>query len=296
MDWSEHLGTTIPSVDLRMVGDADGWVAPFCIIEAPFGYGEETWTDQIPDTVLAVPISGAPVTSEIRGFAGLQADSRRRTIALQSRGGSSRFHASARSQCGHFYVSDQLVERVAEGLDAHSFHPESLRHDLIMFRDDTLWGLLMAYAERSICHLEPASRIEMEARAVLVVERLIGAHHLGRVAKPLKGGLAPWQVRRTQEAMMARLDSEVGLDDLAAIAGCSPTHFSRAFKQSVGVPPFEWLHQRRMDKAKELLIETALPLAQIALAVGFSAQPQFTTAFGKVTGRTPGQWRRERTN
>lgn len=74
----------------------------------------------------------------------------------------------------------------------------------------------------------------------------------------------------------------------------SPTHFSRAFKQSMGVPPFAWLLGRRIERAKDLLADPRVPLADVALAVGFAAQPQFTTAFRRVTGTTPGAWRRER--
>lgn len=111
---------------------------------------------------------------------------------------------------------------------------------------------------------------------------------------PSGGGLAPWQLKRACDALMAQIDENVGLADLAAIVGCSPTHFSRAFKQSTGLPPFAWLLHRRIERAQDLLRESRLPLAQVALAVGFSAQPQFTTAFKRATGMTPGAWRRER--
>lgn len=111
---------------------------------------------------------------------------------------------------------------------------------------------------------------------------------------PTRGGLAPWQIKRACDLMEARLDGEVTLGALAAAAGLSPTHFSRAFKRSTGTPPFAWLPQRRIRRAKDLLAGTGLPLAEAALAVGFAAQPQFTTAFRRVTGAAPGAWRRGR--
>jgi AraC-like DNA-binding protein len=85
----------------------------------------------------------------------------------------------------------------------------------------------------------------------------------------------------------------VGLDRLAAVAGCSPTHFSRAFKQSTGLAPFQWLLQKRIDRAQSLLLGARHSLAEIALATGFSSQAHFTTAFRRVTGHTPGHWRRQ---
>lgn len=149
---------------------------------------------------------------------------------------------------------------------------------------------------------------EMEARTPLSALRIdvlgrdlaiqLLRHHSNLADKcdalRTRGGLAPWQLKRACETMASQLDADLGLDDLAAIVGCSPTHFSRAFKQSTGLAPFHWLTERRIEKAKQLLEENRLPLAQIALAVGFSAQPQFTTAFGRATGMTPGAWRRQR--
>ena len=105
------------------------------------------------------------------------------------------------------------------------------------------------------------------------------------------GGLSPRQLTRVLEAMKAHLGGDVSLITLATVAGVSPTHFSRAFKQSTGKPPFRWLLERRIQRAMELMRTSSLPLAQIALAVGFAAQPQFSTAFLRVTGETPRKWR-----
>jgi AraC family transcriptional regulator len=117
---------------------------------------------------------------------------------------------------------------------------------------------------------------------------------LGHDPRCRTGGLAAWQAKRACEAMAARLDGNIGLDDLAALVGLSPTHFSRAFKQAMGVAPFHWLAEQRIERAKGLLADRRIPLAEVALAVGFSAQPHFTTAFRRATGTTPGAWRRAR--
>ena len=110
------------------------------------------------------------------------------------------------------------------------------------------------------------------------------------------GGLTPLQLARACDVIEANLHDDITLTWLAGSVGLSPTHFSRAFRQSTGVPPFVWLLQRRVERAKVLLEQPDLSLARIALEVGFGAQPQFTTAFRRLTGVPPGAWRRDRAN
>ncbi len=131
-----------------------------------------------------------------------------------------------------------------------------------------------------------------------VLKVLSGLLELASAPAPARaaGGLSPLQLTRACDVIEANLQNDVTLTQLAASIGLSPTHFSRAFRQSTGVPPFVWLLQRRVERAKALLAQPDLSLARIALEVGFGAQPQFTTAFRRVTGVPPGAWRRDRTN
>jgi AraC-like DNA-binding protein len=115
----------------------------------------------------------------------------------------------------------------------------------------------------------------------------------GTKTKPFQGGLPAARLRRVEEFLMAHLAEDIGLDDLAAIADLSAKHFARAFRQSTGVPPHRWLIERRIDRAKALLIEDGLNLAEIALACGFADQSHFTAAFRKSVGATPAIFRRE---
>ena len=75
------------------------------------------------------------------------------------------------------------------------------------------------------------------------------------------GGLAPWQVRRTEQILRERLDEAVTLACLAGECHLSVAHFARAFKRTTGQTPHRWLLERRVEHAKKLLVTSALPLA-----------------------------------
>jgi AraC family transcriptional regulator len=120
------------------------------------------------------------------------------------------------------------------------------------------------------------------------------AHSLGGIKdreRPARGGLALWQQRRVKEFVDANLDGNMSVMLLSRACGLSTKHFSRAFRQSTGFSPHQWLLQRRIDKAKQLL-RGALPLADLALACGFADQSHFTRVFTRAVGLSPGQWRR----
>jgi AraC family transcriptional regulator len=95
-----------------------------------------------------------------------------------------------------------------------------------------------------------------------------------------------------REHIETNLETSVEIADLAAIAKLSPCHFARAFKLSVGTTPHEYLVDRRLEKAQELLAATDLPLAEIALATGFSDQSHFARRFRDHLGTTPSAFRR----
>ncbi len=110
---------------------------------------------------------------------------------------------------------------------------------------------------------------------------------------PLRGGLAPWQLRRVL-MVMGNLAGDHGLADLARECGVSVGHFSRAFKQSAGMTPHQWLLQRRVEQVQHLLVTSHAPIAVIAQDCGFADQSHLTRVFERITGTTPGRWRRQR--
>lgn len=130
------------------------------------------------------------------------------------------------------------------------------------------------------------------------VQDISGSHEMSAgvladgSASLVRGGLSGWQKKRLAEFIEDHLDERVRLTALAAVADLSPYHFSRAFKQSFGLPPHRYHLNRRMVRAKALLREPASSVTTVALAVGFVETSSFSSAFRKVTGITPSDYRR----
>lgn len=111
-------------------------------------------------------------------------------------------------------------------------------------------------------------------------------------ARLVKGGLAPWQERRAKEMLAADLTGAIPLAAIAEACDLSISHFSKAFRRSMGVAPHAWLLQFRVERAMTLLRQRQQPLAEIALACGFADQSHFTRMFTNRVGVAPGAWQR----
>lgn len=106
------------------------------------------------------------------------------------------------------------------------------------------------------------------------------------------GGLARWQAKRASAYIEANLEAKLDTRALADLVSLSKSHFSRAFKRSLGLPPMAYVAMRRVERAKVMMTSTAEQLTQIALACGFADQPHLNRSFRRIVGITPGLWRR----
>jgi len=104
-------------------------------------------------------------------------------------------------------------------------------------------------------------------------------------------GLSRERLKRVRDYIEAHLDNRLTLTDLARVACLSPYHFSRSFKQSIGIGPQRYVIQRRLERAKAMIRRTNQPLAEIAQQVGFADQSHLTSIFRRETGVTPGRYR-----
>jgi AraC-like DNA-binding protein len=96
---------------------------------------------------------------------------------------------------------------------------------------------------------------------------------------------------RAKDLADARYAEPLTVADMAAAAGLSRAHFSRAFRQAFGEPPHVYLLTRRLERAASLLRTTDRPIAEVCFAVGLSSLGSFTTSFTRMFGRSPAAYR-----
>jgi AraC family transcriptional regulator len=106
------------------------------------------------------------------------------------------------------------------------------------------------------------------------------------------GGLSAWQANRALEYIEGNLGSKMMIGEIADCTAWSTSHFSRAFKRSLGCSPMTYVAMRRVERAKLMMTSTRERLALIALACGFADQSHFNRRFRRAVGMSPALWRR----
>ncbi|GET41542.1 helix-turn-helix domain-containing protein [Microseira wollei] len=128
-------------------------------------------------------------------------------------------------------------------------------------------------------------RLYVESLANVLAVNLLREYSTTQPRVPIyQGGLSDRQILQVSEYISVNLDRDIKLADLAAIAGVSQFHFSRLFKQSMGISPHQYLLQQRVERAKQMLQFSQVALADIALQCGFNSQSHLGKYFRQFTG------------
>jgi AraC-like DNA-binding protein len=109
--------------------------------------------------------------------------------------------------------------------------------------------------------------------------------------QPTRSGLPKWRLKRVAAYVDENISEAITLAGMAAAAGLSRMHFAAQFRIATGMRPHEYVMRRRIEHAKQMLLQTRDSLVQVALGVGFQTQAHFTTVFRRFVGDTPYQWR-----
>jgi AraC family transcriptional regulator len=140
---------------------------------------------------------------------------------------------------------------------------------------------------------EVAWRCLRDASTLLGAESEATGIEVPRLQSMLRpGGLAAWQASRALEYIEDNFGSKMAVREMAACVALSKSHFSRAFRHSLGCSPMAYVAALRVERAKLMMTSTEERLTDIALACGFADQSHFNRYFRRVVGTSPGHWRR----
>lgn len=142
-------------------------------------------------------------------------------------------------------------------------------------------------------HNQPGGTLYLDSLANVLAVQLLRNHGSTQAQLPnYPGGLPPYHLNPILDYIEANLTQDIKLADLAQLLSMSPFHFSRLFKQSMGIAPHQYVIQQRVERAKRLLQQTDQAIIDIALECGFNSHSHLSKQFRQVTGITPRQFRR----
>ena len=160
--------------------------------------------------------------------------------------------------------------------------------DRYVFRDSEMEAICRRLYRKLSLNTAP-ERLYVESQLMKLAVLLLRRHStVSQAARILpSSGLTRNQARRVLDYIESNLSRELTLSELAGIAELSLHHFARMFKKTIGVAPYRYVLERRVERAKLMLRSARTSLVDISLSVGFYSQSHFTSTFGRMVGATP---------
>jgi AraC family transcriptional regulator len=173
----------------------------------------------------------------------------------------------------------------------NNFSPNFEFIETYQMKDKMLQHIGLALLEEAMSET-PVGRLYAESLSQTLIFHLLKNYSNANSTKEnLIGGLSGYKLRRVTEFINENLEQDLTLGEIAEVADLSQFHFTRVFRQTTGLTPQQYVMQRRIEQAKQLLAVSDLPLVEVSLRTGFKNQSHFTTLFRKFTKLTPKMWR-----
>ncbi len=293
-------GTGLPSIDAArhtrrqtfrlLLPPGSGFGAAEQIAPEPDGRGTQAYVEPNADHALIFVLHGQDKTwnARIDGRPFRMAVLADAILFAPAGTGSEWYTASGTSRFLHMSIEPGWFARLAEEAD------EPVPDQVSAFAAGTADPRVvrtLRLLHRGLVEDGAPDRLLTDQARLAIGHGLLGFLGGARRERSRPYALAPVRTARVKAWIEENLDRGISLDDIAAVARLSRFHFVRAFREETGMSPYRWLTHRRCERAKRLMVETNLSLADVAVACGFAHQAHFTNAFHRTVGTTPGRWR-----
>jgi len=187
-------------------------------------------------------------------------------------------------------VPDELLRDVAARLDRDPREIDIA--DRFQMRDPVIehigWTL-----KADIDSNQAGGPLLRDSLGVALAARLLQRHYRGSLPmREVRGGLTHTKLERVIAHIEDNLASKLSLPGIAEIAGMSVSHLKTLFRNSTGVPVYEYVLRRRVERAQLLLRNHKLSIAEVALTTGFAHQSHLARHMHRILGYTPSAVRR----
>jgi AraC family transcriptional regulator len=156
--------------------------------------------------------------------------------------------------------------------------------------DRDLMALLVAMTT-DLDEGSPAGRLYGESLSNALAVYLLARYTVRpRVPRVFKGELPRYRLNRVLEYIRGHLPENLGLSELAAVAGMSPHYFCELFRKTMGCPPYRFVLLKRIERAQELLRNPANSVLEVCMSVGFQNPSHFSRMFHRFVGMSPSKF------
>lgn len=187
--------------------------------------------------------------------------------------------------CGEVRIASTAIPGLLSGFDQpimeHFDEPDRLRDQFVILLAESVHPRLGGRA---------LTEALLKQCFVLLLRRQM---ERGRVPLPWMAALSDPGLARALQALLERPAERFTVQRLAAIAGMSRSKFALHFAETLGQTPMNLLREIRLQKAREMLATTNLPIAEVAHKTGFSSRSNFSSLFRKTYGMDPSRFRKK---
>jgi AraC family transcriptional regulator len=259
--------------------------------------GHKSWNDSlsaIDHYCIAYCLQqSARITRRIDGEKSMQAALKPRIFGIVPAEVASHWDVSGSPEMLLLYVRKSMLQSAAEQV----FNRDPSKIELIPrlgfsdpFMEQMVLSVLIELKKGQNCN-----PLYVDVLAHSIAVQLLQSHDASRDGtvrmKPPARDLSQIGLDRAIDYIDVSLDQNLSIESIAGVAELNPICFARAFRRRLGIAPHQYVIEKRVDRAKELLSSTEMPIIGVALDTGFSSQSHFASTFKRVVGVTPKEYR-----